>query len=132
MSRRTAPDARARRGRRHLELAPEIDEWPDDLLTLLGQARQGYLAAEPTPQPSPAVAAFMQVPDQGAVEAMRLLAARGIVSGESGAAGLAALLLAAQDPDARESLGLSHESRVLLFSCEGATDPELYARLVAH
>ena len=41
-----------------------------------------------------------------------------------GVAGLAALLLAAADPAAREALGLTRRSRVLLFGTEGATDPE--------
>ncbi len=65
-----------------------------------------------------------------AVDAMRLLAREGIVSGESGAAGLAGLLLAAGDPAARSALALGPDSRVLAFSTEGATDPALYARLV--
>jgi diaminopropionate ammonia-lyase len=75
-------------------------------------------------------AAFMAIPDEAAVDCMRLLARAGIVAGESGVAGLAALLLAAADPAAREALGLGAASRVLLFGTEGATDPELYARLV--
>jgi diaminopropionate ammonia-lyase len=77
-----------------------------------------------------AAAAFLSVPDTAAVHAMRVLAGCGVVSGESGAAGLAGLLGAAADPQARAALGLHHSSRVLLFSTEGATDPELYARLV--
>ena len=75
-------------------------------------------------------AAFMAIPDAAVVDAMRDLAAAGIVSGESGAAGYAALALAAGDPAARRTLGLDGSSRVLLFSTEGATDPALYARLV--
>ena len=39
-------------------------------------------------------------------------------------------MLAAGDPAARAALRLDADSRVLLFSTEGATDPELYARLV--
>jgi diaminopropionate ammonia-lyase len=77
-----------------------------------------------------AAAAFLAIPDAAAVDAMRRLAQEGIVSGESGAAGLAGLLLAAGDPAARTALALGPESRVLAFSTEGATDPELYARLV--
>ncbi|HEY0420870.1 MAG TPA: diaminopropionate ammonia-lyase, partial [Acetobacteraceae bacterium] len=77
-----------------------------------------------------AAAAFMAVPDEAAVECMRLLATQGVISGESGVAGLAGLLLAAADPASREALGLGPDSRVLLFSTEGATDPELYRRLV--
>jgi diaminopropionate ammonia-lyase len=75
-------------------------------------------------------AAFMTIPDEAAIACMRLLAGLGVVSGESGVAGLAGLLLACADASARDTLGLSAASRVLLFSTEGATDPELYRRLV--
>ena len=78
-----------------------------------------------------AATAFITIEDSAAQDAMRTLARLGIVSGESGAAGLAGLLEAAQDGGAREALGLDPSSRVLLFSTEGATDPALYARLVA-
>ncbi len=74
--------------------------------------------------------AFLSIPDAAAIDAMRTLAAAGVVSGESGAAGLAGLTLAAADPGCRAALHLGPDSRVLLFSTEGATDPALYARLV--
>ena len=77
-----------------------------------------------------AAAAFMAIPDAAAVACMRLLADHGIVSGESGVAGLAGCLLALADPAARAALGLGPDSRVLTFSTEGATDPEVYARLI--
>lgn len=77
-----------------------------------------------------AAAAFVAIPDDAVVDAMRLLAADGIVSGESGAAGLAGLLSVASDPATRAALDLRADSRVLLFSTEGATDPALYARLI--
>jgi diaminopropionate ammonia-lyase len=76
-----------------------------------------------------AAAAFMAIPDEAAVACMRLLARHGIVAGESAVAGLAGCLLAATDPAARAVLGLEATSRVLAFSTEGATDPELYERL---
>ena len=76
-------------------------------------------------------AAFMAIPDDAAVATMRLLAQAGVVAGESGVAGLAGCLLAAADPDAAAALGLGPDSRVLAFSTEGATDPELYAALLA-
>ncbi|MES2713224.1 MAG: diaminopropionate ammonia-lyase [Pseudomonadota bacterium] len=75
--------------------------------------------------------AFMAVPDAVVAPSMKLLASQGIVAGESGVAGLAALLLASRDPFARAVLGLEADSRVLLFGTEGATDPELYAQLTA-
>ncbi len=78
-----------------------------------------------------AAAAFLAIPDRAAVAAMRALAGLGIVSGESGAAGLAGFLLAAADPETRAALGLSAASCILLFSTEGATDPALYASLIA-
>lgn len=78
--------------------------------------------------------AFMAVPDDSAVDCMKMLAARTppVVAGESAVAGLAALLLAAGEPFARAALGLGADSRILLFGTEGATDPEVYARLVGH
>ena len=75
-------------------------------------------------------AAFLAIPDAAAVAAMRTLAGEGIEAGESGAAGAAGFLLAAADPAARAVLGLGATSRVLLFNTEGATDPELYRRLL--
>lgn len=78
--------------------------------------------------------AVIAVPDDAAVACMKALAARKppVVAGESAVAGLAALLLAAAEPFARAALGLDETSRVLLFGTEGATDPEVYARLVGH
>ena len=77
-------------------------------------------------------AAFMAVPDAAAIASMRRLAGMGIIAGESGVAGLAGFLLAAGDPVARAMLGLTEDSRVLLFSTEGATDPDLYRRHMEH
>ena len=74
--------------------------------------------------------AFMAVPDAVVAPCMRWLAGLGITAGESGVAGLAGFALAANDPASRANLGLDGRSRVLLFSTEGATDPELYRRLV--
>ena len=78
--------------------------------------------------------AFMAVPDDSAVDCMKALAARTppVVAGESAVAGLAALLLAAREPFARSALGLDESSRVLLFGTEGATDVEVYTKLVGH
>ena len=76
-----------------------------------------------------AAAAFMAIPDEAAVECMRLLAGCGIVGGESGVAGLAGCLLVAAEPAARETLGLDAASRVLLFNTEGATDLAMFEQL---
>lgn len=103
---------------------------PGDLDTLMAGLACGEPSILAWQELARAADAFMAVPDEAAVECMRLLARQGIVAGESGVAGLAALLLAAADPAARAALSLGPDSRVLLFSTEGATDPELYARLV--
>jgi diaminopropionate ammonia-lyase len=73
--------------------------------------------------------------DAWAVRAVRLLASGGgngepVVAGETGAAGLGALLCAADDAQLRLRLGLNSSSRVLLFCTEGATDPGVYASIV--
>jgi diaminopropionate ammonia-lyase len=76
---------------------------------------------------------YLAVPDGFVAESTRVLAADGIVAGECGAAGLAALTALAADADlaqARDSLGLGPDSRVLLLSTEGATDPDAYRRLM--
>ncbi len=79
--------------------------------------------------------AFITVADQGAEEVMRFLA-DGIdgdlplVAGESAVAGLVATLAARLDPAQSGALGLSEDSRVLVFGTEGATDPDVYQRIV--
>ncbi len=76
---------------------------------------------------------FVTVTDDDAFEAMRLLAGDGIVSGESGSAGLAGIAALLRDGaarDALESLGLAPGSDIMLISTEGITDPVLYGRVV--
>jgi diaminopropionate ammonia-lyase len=84
---------------------------------------------------APGADAFMTIADESAADTMRLLAAGNdgdpaIVAGESAVAGLAGLLLAAGSETTRRSLGLGPESIVLIFGTEGATDPEIYRRIV--
>lgn len=75
---------------------------------------------------------FVAVEDEAAREAMRELARAGIVAGESGAAGLAGLneLMNSRHSAARATLGIGPQSQVLLFSTEGATDPDGYEVIV--
>ena len=90
------------------------------------------------PTVSRGIDVLVAVDDEPAREAMRLTAASGIVSGETGAAGLGGLLdllrrgeeSPGQEEKARLALGVNRESRVLLFNCEGATDPDRYRELV--
>lgn len=81
-----------------------------------------------------AVDFFVAVDDRFAEDAMRRLASLRVVSGESGAAGLAGLLAICGDgalAREREALPLGGNSSVLLISTEGDTDPANYRRIVA-
>ena len=76
---------------------------------------------------------YLAVPDAYVADATRLLAADGIVAGECGATGLAALTAVVADADlgqARDALAPGPDACVLLLSTEGATDPEAYRRLI--
>jgi diaminopropionate ammonia-lyase len=79
--------------------------------------------------------AFVTVDDDDAATAMRQFAKplgsdTAIISGESGAAGLAAVLGFARDAAACAALGLGRTSRVLVFNTEGATDPDIYNAII--
>lgn len=85
------------------------------------------------------VSAAITIPDAAVPEAMRCLASGKAVSleyplpieaGECAVPGVIALLATRGDEDKRESLGLDHDSRVLVFGCEGATDPLIYRQLL--
>ncbi len=81
---------------------------------------------------------FAAVPDWVAARGMRMLAApiKGdspVTSGESGAApfgALACIMCMEEYRELREHLGLDQNSRVLLFSTEGDTDPDRYKSIV--
>lgn len=118
-------------------LAGEVRSSRGDLNTIMA----GLACGEPSPIAWSILAAgaafFMTIPDDAAVAAMRLLAmpedgSSPIVAGESATAGLAALLALASGAQNRPAadLRLNADSRVLLFGTEGATDPELYRKLV--
>lgn len=69
--------------------------------------------------------------DEWAEEGMRLLAAEGVVAGESGAATLGTLLsLVDRRPDLRRTLNLGPDDVALLIVTEGATDPANYEAIV--
>ena len=84
------------------------------------------------------VTAFLAVSDEVAALGMRMLAApiKGdtpVTSGESGAAPFGALAtIMTEDGYAylREKIGLNKDSKVLLFSTEGDTDPVRYKNIV--
>lgn len=108
-----------------------LDHPQDSIMAGLNCATPSLIA---WPVVSRGIDAYVAVPDARVPEAMRLLAADGIVAGETGAGGLAGMLALAREPqmqEARRALGLGAESRVLLLCTEGATDPEAYERLTA-
>jgi diaminopropionate ammonia-lyase len=76
---------------------------------------------------------FMAIDDGRAMAAMRDLASEGIVSGETGAAGLGGLkelLAGPYSGQARKRLDIGQHTRVLLISTEGATNPDFYRQVV--
>ena len=83
---------------------------------------------------SPAARHFIAIPDDRIAPAMRALASgewgEPVVSGESGAAGIAGLHAVASDGELRAAIGLDADSRVLAINTEGDTDPGLYRELV--
>lgn len=82
--------------------------------------------------------AFVSCPDWVAAKGMRMLGAplKGdpqVVSGESGAVGMGLVATLMQDPeyaDLKETLGLDGNSKVLMFSTEGDTDPVNYKKIL--
>lgn len=83
-------------------------------------------------------AAFLSCPDGVSARGMRLLGAPmrddpRVISGESGAVGMGAVYAIMTDPtyaELKAALKLNENSRVLLFSTEGDTDPENYRKIV--
>jgi diaminopropionate ammonia-lyase len=76
---------------------------------------------------------FVAIEDAWAREAMRRMAAAGVVAGETGAAGIGGLLALLTGPEAarvRHLLGITQSTRVLAFCTEGATDPAAYAQII--
>lgn len=81
---------------------------------------------------------FLSLPDYVAAEGMRVLGAPEksdpqVISGESGAAGMGALMeILRRDEyqELREKIGLNADSKILLFSTEGDTDPDSYRDIV--
>ncbi len=125
---------------------------PVSAACVLASIEAGALVTVPGPQDSimaglncgtPSAIAFptllagldlsIAIEDSYAEEAMRTLAACGIVSGETGAAALAGLVALLTIPEAariRNEIGLGRDATVLLLVTEGATDPESYRRIV--
>jgi diaminopropionate ammonia-lyase len=82
---------------------------------------------------------FLAISDDYALDAMRRFYYPAgndprVISGESGAAGLAGLTALLTDPElvpARDEVGINRDSRILLINTEGATDPDHFAKVVS-
>lgn len=76
---------------------------------------------------------YLAIEDERARDGMRLLSQVGLTTGESGAAGIGALLALQQEHDqARQTAGieLDESATILLLLTEGATDPHAYREIV--
>jgi len=108
----------------------------DGLNTVMAGLACGEVSYQAWPILQNGIADAMAIPDSCVAPAMRLLfrgAGDGdprVISGESGAAGIAALLATLNDPRARRELELGSNSRVLAINTEGATDPSIFESLV--
>ena len=81
---------------------------------------------------SKGICAVTTLPDDGVKPAMRFMAAKGIEAGECAVPGLITLLALSKDSQMMNALSLDENSRVLVFGCEGATDPELYHSIIGN
>ena len=118
------------------------DGEPHDVAGDLQTIMAGLACGEPSPIAWDVlwdtVDAFVACPDYVAAKGMRvygvpLAGDHFIVSGESGAVTLGALMFIAEYPeyaDLKEYIGLGPDSQVLLINSEGNTDPEYFRRVV--
>ena len=81
------------------------------------------------------VSHFVTIADTAVPTGMRLLASGdaglAIEAGECGLPGVIALAGMMKDDKLRKAAGLSSAARVLVFGCEGATDPEIYNKIIS-
>ncbi|MGH7593164.1 MAG: diaminopropionate ammonia-lyase [Gemmatimonadales bacterium] len=105
------------------------------LRTIMAGLNCGYPSVDAFDILRQSVDAFIAIPDSWAELAMRRLAENEppLVAGESGAASVAGLMVLMRDPAysaVRDHVGLGGDSRVLVWSTEGATDPAGWERVV--
>ena len=83
-----------------------------------------------------AVHDFVTIPDNIVGPMVRMLASgvggdTAVEAGESGVAGLCAVVAAAKQPALRQNLRLDASSRIVVVGSEGITDPNVYAQIIA-
>ncbi len=103
-----------------------------DLETMMGGLSCGEISALAWPILRAGAADALAIGDGWVPEAMRLLARNDppVVAGETGCAGIAALLALTEAPVLKHRLGLSPDSCVLVINSEGDTDPALYRQII--
>ena len=77
----------------------------------------------------------MTINDRNIPELMRLLANgegddQPIEAGECSVSGLAAIMAIQENKEISDAINLKHNSRVLIFGTEGATDPDIYDAII--
>ena len=105
------------------------------LETIMGGLSCGEISSLAWKILRPGIDAFMTVDDSRVGPWMRRLAEgrdneSPIVAGESGVTGLIGLEAVSAEEMLRKHLKLDHRSQVMIFSTEGATDPETYRDIV--
>jgi diaminopropionate ammonia-lyase len=110
-------------------MAGQITQVPGPHHSIMVGLNCGMPSLTAWPRLSKGIDWFASVEDEAACQAMRDLAAVGIVAGETGAAGLAGFEALIRDPEFRASIDLA-ATTVLVVVTEGATDPEHYEHVV--
>lgn len=106
--------------------AGEMRQIDDDLDSIMAGLNCGTPSLTAWPDLLSGLRYVVAIDDEDAEAGMRALADANVISGESGAAGLAGLLAFGTE------IGLSPTDQVLVISTEGATDPVAYRRIVSH
>lgn len=104
--------------------AGELRQIDDDMDSIMAGLNCGTPSLIAWPDLTSGLRYLIAIDDEDAEAAMRALADVDVISGESGAAGLAGLLAFGKE------IGLSPTDQVLVISTEGATDPVAYRRIV--
>jgi len=98
--------------------------------TIMAGLQCGTLSSLAWPVLHQAMHAAIACGDAYAEQAVKLLHREGLDVGESGAAGVAAVLALRDEPASAGNLPLERHSRVLCLATEGPTDPRLHQRLL--
>lgn len=113
--------------------AGKIVTIPGPYNSVMAGLRCGTISSIAWPYLREGIDAYVTVDDDRVFEAMKILAEDGIVSGETGCGGIAGLLEIQSVDNGkifRENFGIDSSSNILVISTEGATDPEMYHKIV--